>query len=315
MPSTLVIYNPVAGRGRVRDVWLFLEKALTEAGVEFDVAPTNAPLDAMNLARDAAQKYERVVAVGGDGTVHEVVNGLLRASNEGETIAMGVVPLGNGDDFAKVIPPETAIGKKPFDWKMAVAKIAHGQTKLFDVGRMEGDHLRPELGTGAHYFMNGIDVGFGAEASLNFTTIPKFLVGMTAYMATIFKTMVNYPTVRLRIQLDDEPPFDQATTMTAVTNGRCFANGFWVTPDAQPDDGLFDVMIADAVSRIQILGLIPKIMKGTHTHEPIIKMRRAKRVIFDSIEPFVVESDGEVHYLDTRHLQVDILPRRLKVIV
>ena len=159
---------------------------------------------------------------------------------------------------------------------------------MFDVGRMEGDHLRPELGNGAHYFMNGMDVGFGAVASLNFTTIPKFLTGMSAYMATIFKTMIDYPTVRVRIKLDDDEPFDQATTMTAVTNGRCFANGFWVCPDAKADDGLLDVMIADAVSRVQILGLIPKITKGTHTHEPVIKMRRAKRIVFDAVEPFVV---------------------------
>lgn len=315
MPSTLVIYNPVAGRGRVKRTWLFVEKALQDAGVEFDVVSTRAPLDAIALARQAAQKYSTVVAVGGDGTVHEVVNGLMQASHEGETIALGVVPLGNGDDFAKVIPPETPIGKKPFDWRVAVQKIARGQTKLFDVGRMNGDHLRPELGTGAHYFMNGMDVGFGAVASLNFTTIPKFLVGMSAYMATILKTMIDYPTVHVRIQLDDEAPFEQATTMTAVTNGRCFANGFWVCPDARPDDGVFDLMIADAVNRRTILSLIPKITRGAHTKEPVIKMRTARHIVFDSKEPLVVESDGEVHYLGTHHLEVDVVPRKLRVIV
>ncbi len=315
MASTLVIYNPVAGRGRVQAAWLFVEKALQDAGIEFDVAATRAPLHAITLAREAAQKYSTVVAVGGDGTVHEVVNGLLQASNEGETIALGVVPLGNGDDFAKVIPPETPIGKKPFDWRTAVQKIGRGETKLFDVGRMLGDHLRPELGTGAHYFMNGMDVGFGAVASLNFTTIPKFLVGLPAYFATIFKTMVDYPSVRLRMQLDDQPSFEQTTTMTAVTNGRCFGNGFWVCPDARPDDGVLDLMIAEAVNRRTILRLIPKLMKGTHTKEPVVKMRTARRVVFDSTEPFVVEADGEAHYLGTYHLEVNILPHRLRVIV
>ena len=114
MPSILVIYNPIAGRGRVKKHWPHVHQALIEAGIEFDISATSAPLDAIKLAENAAAKYSTVIAVGGDGTVHEVVNGLLRASSEGETIALGVVPLGNGDDFAKMIPPKTTIGGKVY---------------------------------------------------------------------------------------------------------------------------------------------------------------------------------------------------------
>ena len=315
MPSHLVIYNPVAGRGRVQKLWPAVAHALHEASVDFDAMATQTPLDATRLAKEASQKYQAVVSVGGDGTLHEVVNGLLQASAERETIALGLIPLGNGDDFAKVLPPQAPVGGKPFDWRQAVKKIGGGQTQLFDAGRMLGDHLRPEMGKGAHYFINGMDVGFGALAAYNFTITPKFIKGMAAYFAAILKTMVAYPTLHLRIQLDDQPAFEQATTMTAITNGRCFGNGFWVCPEAEANDGLFDLMVAQAVSRRTILRLIPKITKGTHTHELVIKMLRARRVVLESQAPLMIEADGEIPYLETHRIELEILPQKLRMIV
>ena len=129
MPSILVIYNPVAGRGRVKKLWPDVQQGLIDAGIQFDVAATSEPLEAVRLAEKAATKYSTVIAIGGDGTIHEVVNGLLHASNEGETIALGVVPLGNGDDFAKMIPPQTSIGGKVFDWQTAIEKNYSGTDK------------------------------------------------------------------------------------------------------------------------------------------------------------------------------------------
>jgi len=311
MSRHLVIYNPAAGRGRAIKHWPEVERALIESGVEFDVVATSAPLEAVLLAEKAPEEYSAVIAVGGDGTVHEVVNGLLRASSEGETIALGVIPLGNGDDFAKVIPPETAIGGKVFDWRVAVEKIAQGQTKLFDVGRLSVDQSDSD----PQYFMNGMDIGFGAQAALNFTTVPKFLTGMAAYLAAIMKTLIDYHIPKVSIQIDDQAPFEQSTTMTVVTNGRCFGSGFWVCPDAIVDDGLLNVMVADGIGRVQILSLIPKIMKGAHTNEPILKNFLAKRVVISADESFAVEADGEVPYPQTTHLEVQVLEKKLKVIV
>ena len=315
MPSILVIYNPIAGRGRVKKNWPDVQQGLIDAGIEFDVAATSAPLEAVTLAEKAATKYSTVIAVGGDGTVHEVVNGLLRASSEGETIALGVVPLGNGDDFAKMIPPQTTIGGKVFDWHIAIEKIAQGQTKLFDVGRMYGDQLRSKQDNKPQYFMNGMDIGFGAQAALNFTKVPSFLTGMAAYLAAIMKTLIDYRIPKVSIQIDDQKAFEQSTTMTAITNGRCFGSGFWVCPEAQVDDGLLDVMVTQSVGRLKILRLIPKIMKGTHVNEPILKNYRARRVVIKSQQPLVVEADGEIPYPQTRHLEVQILDKKLRVIV
>jgi YegS/Rv2252/BmrU family lipid kinase len=313
--SILVIYNPTAGRGRVQEHWPQVEHALRRAGINFEAVTTRAPLDALALAERAAGSYTAVVGVGGDGTLHEIANGLLRASGEGETIAVGMVPLGNGDDFAKVIPPETPVGGKPFDWRLAVDKIAGGRTQLFDVGRITGDQTVSERGNGPQYFINSMDVGFGALASNNYRSASLLFKGFSAYLAAVLKTLVDYPTLRLRIQLDDQPPFEQPSTMMAVMNGRCFGSGFWVCPDARADDGLLDVLVAQAVSRLTILRLIPKIMRGTHTHEPVLRMFQARGVLIESSQPLVVEADGEFPYTQARRLQVDILPKRLRVMV
>ena len=214
-----------------------------------------------------------------------------------------------------MIPPQTTIGGKVFDWHVAIEKITQGQTKLFDVGRISGDQLRSEQNNNPQYFMNGMDIGFGAQAALNFTKVPSFLTGMAAYLASIMKTLIDYRIPKVSIQIDNQPAFEQSTTMTAITNGRCFGSGFWVCPDAQVDDGLLDVMVTQSVGRLKILSLIPKIMKGTHVNEPILKNYRARRIVIKSKQALVVEADGEIPYTQTQHLEVQILDKKLRMIV
>jgi diacylglycerol kinase (ATP) len=313
--STLVIYNPVAGRGRVREYWPRVEQALREANVDFEAIATEEPIHALRIAEAEARKRKAIVAVGGDGTVHEVVNGLLRASHEKETISLGVIGLGNGDDFAKMIPPETAVGCQPDDWRAAVARIAAGKTALFDAVRITGDAMLPESLGNIRYFVNGMDLGFGALTSLNFKKIPKFLTGKAGYLAAVFKTMLAYNLPRVRLQFDDEPPFEKKTTMTVVMNGRCFGSCFWVCPEARADDGLLDVMVTEPIGRLTILKMVPKLMKATHMQEPVVRFYKARRVLIESAEPFAVEADGEIPALAARRLEVELLPQRLRVMV
>ncbi len=315
MASTLVIYNPAAGRGRVLAHWPRVLQALQESGLDFEVAATQAPQDALVLARNAPGRYAQLVCVGGDGTVHEVVNGLMQASGEAETIPLAVLPLGSGDDFAKVIPPAAAVGFRSFDWRSAVDKIGRGQTHLFDVGRMSGTGLRPEWGPGPHYFMNALGVGFGAHALVNLASIPYFLKGFSAYLASILTTLVKYPRLRITLKLDDQPAFEQSTVMTVISSGRCVGNGFWVCPQAQADDGFFDVAIGLDLNRVQILKLLPKIIQGAHVNDPAVRMTLAHRIEIHSTVGLAVEVDGELPFLDCYHLIVEMLPSRLRIMV
>ena len=167
MSKTLVVLNPIAGHGAALKMFPQVESALRDAGVEFDVAHTCAALHAVQIGKDApGQGYERVVAVGGDGIAHEVMNGLMQASNEGETIALGIIPLGTGNDFIKSFPPGADAGQDTHDWRAAIPRIASGKTALVDVGKITGD-VAVAGQSNPQYFTNGTDVGFGRVGASN----------------------------------------------------------------------------------------------------------------------------------------------------
>jgi YegS/Rv2252/BmrU family lipid kinase len=291
LSTHLVILNPVAGRGRLRREWPRTAERLRAAGVDFDVAQTSAPGDAERIAA-GAEGFDAVVAAGGDGTVHEVVNGLLRA---GASAAFGVLPLGSGDDFAKMLPAGDP-----------VERIARGTTRAFDAGRIVAGETR--------YFANGMDVGFGAHASRNVRRVPWPLTGLGAYLGALALTLLRYPRLELRVRLDEAEPFAQSTAMTAVMNGRAFGGSFHVCPGACADDGELDLLIADGVGRLEILGLVPRIMRGAHAGHPRLKLVRAKRVALESDAPLLVEADGEIAFEDARRLEIEVLPGALRVL-
>lgn len=293
MSRRLVILNPAAGRGRARREWPPLAARLRALGFEYELAETGAPGEAGLLAERAARDCEVVVAAGGDGTVNEVVNGLMRA---GGGSALGVLPLGSGDDFAKLLSPGDA-----------VERLARGQPQALDVGRIRS-------GGATRWFANGMDVGFGAHAARNMQRVPGVLTGLSAYLGALVLTLVRYPTLQVRLQLDDGPVFPQRTALTAVMNGHTFGGSFRVCPDARPDDGALDLLIAQGVGRLEILGIVPKIMRGTHTGDPRLRMARARRVRIESGEPLLVEADGEIAFEDARRLEIEAQPAALRVL-
>ena len=293
MSSHLVILNPVAGRGRVRREWPRMAQALRAAGVSFDLVETKAPGEAVDIAQRAALEYDAVIAAGGDGTVHEVANGLLRA---GGGAALGVLPLGSGDDFVKMLPARDA-----------VARIVVPEVRALDAGRIRA-------GDAERFFANGMDIGFGAHASRNVRNVPALFTGLGAYLGALALTLVRYPKLEVRLQLDGGAPVAQTTAMTAVMNGRAFGGSFHVCPEARVDDGELDLLIADGVGRWEILGLVPRIMRGTHVGHPRLRLARARRVLIESEAPLLVEADGEIVFEDARRLAVEILPRALRVL-
>jgi len=287
----LVILNPAAGRGRARRDWPAIARGLNQAGFSFDEAATSRPLQAREIAEKEAGNYACIVAAGGDGTVHEVVNGLLRS---GVPPPLGVLPLGSGDDFAKLLSNSFISG------------FLNKSIKQFDVGRIVS-------GPDVRYFANGMDIGFGAHGARNVAMVPRFLTGFGAYLGALALTMVRYPQLRVRLQLDDAPAFDFTTAMTAVMNGTTFGGSFRVCPEARPDDGLLDLLLVEALGRLEILQLVPKILRGTHGGEARLRFARAKRVTIESEVPLLVEADGEIAFLDARRLNIDLLPAALRV--
>jgi len=156
---------------------------LDEAGVAFDEVVTTRPLEAIEIAQREAGNYACVAAAGGDGTVHEVVNGLIRA---GGSAALGVIPLGSGDDFSKLLSSRDPI-----------KKLLQQTPQQFDAGRITA-------GSEIRYFANGMDIGFGAHGARNLALVPRFLTGFGAYLGALALTMVRYP---LLLEADGEIAF------------------------------------------------------------------------------------------------------------
>ncbi len=315
MSKTLVILNPLSGHGNGEKVWRQIEIALREGGLAFDLAQTTAPRTAVKIAEDAKRSdYETLISVGGDGTVNEIVNGMLRASNGGPSGSLGIISVGSGNDFVKSFAPQLGVvptGKRA-DWRIGVQQILAGKTRTVDVGRIGADHPAPHFAA-THYFVNCLDTGFGANAAMHAHDF-RFLQGLPMYLAAVFKTLVKYAVPRVKVELDNTR-VEQPSTMIAVANGRCIGGGFWVAPNALHDDGLFDVMIAEGLGRIGILSLLPKVMQGTHVFDPRVKYVKSSRVVIESPDPLVIESDGEIPFIGARRAEIEILPRRLRVLM
>ena len=260
-------------------------------GFDFEEIVSSRPGEAISIAEQS--RHSIVVACGGDGTVHEVVNGLMRA---GAKATLGVIPVGSGDDFAKMLGSGDPI-----------EKILSGREKSVDIGV-----IRTEAQT--RFFANCMDIGFGAHGARNIASVPRFLTGLGAYLAALVLTLVRYPRLKIRMQIDDGQPFELTTVMAAAMNGTTFGGSFRVCPEARIDDGLLDLLLVDALGRLEILGLVPRIMKGTHTGDSRLRLLKAKRVRIESQAPLLVEADGELPFAAVREIEVELLPGALRVL-
>lgn len=289
-----LIANPMAGRGRGREALSAAEEALRRQGLQFTTEVTSRPLEATEIARRAAEEgCELVVALGGDGTSHEVANGLLLSNNP--DVIMGMVPIGTGNDFASMFDT-------PADLTALSQRFREGKSRLIDVGRVND-----------RYFVNIVGVGFDALASIESLKIQSLLSGLPLYLLAVLLTLRRYEVPHITADLDGEK-ISMTMTILCVANGKREGGGFLMAPDAENDDGIFDICLARGLGRLGILRLLPELMRGTHVDKEPVTMAKAKRVILDSPDPLPVHADGEILYTDAHHLEIELIPRRLRVI-
>ncbi len=299
-----IILNPIAGRGYGAKAEPEIRDLLAAAGLEFELERTEWPGHAIELAEKAARSgFKLVVAAGGDGTSHEVVNGLMHSAADGQVPAatLGVLPIGSGSDFAHTI------GVPP-DLPGACTRLALGRDWLVDVGRVTLDG-RPES---ARFFDNTVGVGFDGVVTAEARKI-KHLRGIPLYLLVVLKTVfLHHRNPQVTIEYDGQR-LELPALMVTVANGRREGGGFFVTPDARPDDGVFDLCIAGKVNRAGMLALIPHFLKGTHVNREPITMARARQVSITSQDDLIAHVDGEILCTAGRQLEFEILPQRLRV--
>jgi len=304
MARIKIILNPVAGNGHAGQSLPEVKEMLNGLGIAYDIEHTTAPLHAVHIARTAAiDGYSIVVAMGGDGTINEVLNGLMEGRALGhKTTAMGVLGAGRGNDFAFGAGLPSSLER---DCQI----IAAGHRRLIDIGRVTVDGSAD-----SRYFGNGIGIGFDTIVGFEAARM-KHLSGFPAYLISALKTLFFYftpPTVK--IKLDDEE-FTQPALMISIMNGRRMGGGFMMAPNAKPDDGLLDYCIISYGNKLRLLGLMLNIMKGNQAGKKEVKtgcIRRIEITALDGMLP--AHGDGETLCVEGKHIIAEIIPAALEII-
>ncbi len=284
MTKTLVILNPHAAGGSAGAMWTALEPQLWKRLGELVVAITQHPEEvAEHLDKAYASGLTRVIAIGGDGTNHALINALADLNDRspgGPPMVYGNLPIGTGRDWAR------GVGMPFRDVRAAADWIATATPRPIDIGLVRYDgHQR--------YFLNIASTGISGDVTALVNRQPERRA-WTFLQATL-QTMLRYVPQPVRIALDGEAWYDDTAYLLAVANGTTFGRGMVIAPQAKPDDGLFDVILVRGMSRPRILLAFQKVYRGTHLDHPKVKYRRAAQVSLETRAPFSFELDGETY--------------------
>lgn len=324
-----LVINPVAGNGAALRMWEGLQETLRDLGLHFDYRFSEHPGHAMELSRDAARdKFGMVVVVGGDGTIYEVTNGLMEAGRRSRP-AVGVIPCGRGSDFCRTIGI-------PQEWQTAASLVMSGRRRKIDLGRME--YVAPG-GTRTAYFANIAGLGFDGEVTERANNIPetisKAMGGIGTYLFSLVVTYARFKEKDVMLQLDDREIRVIATSVV-VANCQYFGGNMRIAPDAEPDDGLFDVVVLGAgfgppeievpagqvppehnrlqrsLAKARMASNVPRVYKGTHIEDESVMVARARKVKVTSGDRMVLQADGEV--IGVGPMSAEIVPGALDFI-
>jgi len=297
-----VIVNPVAGARSTRRKWPIISRLLERIGLSFDFNYTEGVGHAMELAQAAASDgYRYLVAVGGDGTVNEVANGILHSTNAAAT-ALGVVSTGTGSDFAR----SAGLAR---DYTTACSNLTSSKRLTIDVGVVE---YQRDGKTQERFFVNSAGVGFDAAVVKETERLPKFFGGTIPYVAGLLRTLFIYKNKPVVVKVGDEVESLRVLNVV-VANGGYLGGGMHIVPGAELCDSLLDVAIVGDMGKFELLKELPKVYKGTHVNHPKFKMKKAAHATIESPETMLVYADGEL--LGECPAAFRIVPKALSLVV
>jgi len=290
-PVSLFV-NPTAGRGRAGQRLSRISALLEQAGIEFEAYQSRTVGDLEDQVRTQVNRgTDRIVVAGGDGSVHEAVNGIMRADNQAR---LGVIPLGTGNDFAKAC-------HIPLDWEHATQLLAErikvdATSRCIDIGRMN-----------ERYFANGAGIGFDAKVT-KIARSYRWPIGDLVYLFAIFRCLVDGVATPDMTITSDALTTHGPITLASISNGAWVGGMFHIAPMADNSDGKLELL-----SRMRILSLLPKIISGKHLGESEVTHASVRRVTIDSSGEVPSHLDGEVGAPASRFV-IEILPAALNLL-
>lgn len=272
------VINRLSGNGKGRLVWLKVERALREKGVQYGCLFTERQGHARELAAEWSGRTDisAVVAVGGDGTVHETAEGLV-----GSAVPLGFIPAGSGNDYARSL----AI---PSRWDLALERVLARESRTIDVGVLNGSVFVISSGIG----FDG-DVAKLTNRSWYKRWLNRLGVGSFSYVVTVLRLLVSYRPCDVRLEVDGSVSTHRNVWLFAVANMPYYGGGMKICPDADCDDGLLHMCLVTDISRLDFLRFFPKVFQGTHMQHPAVRMLSGRNVRIAGSTPMTIHLDGE----------------------
>ena len=282
-----VIVNPESANGKTGKKWPKIYDVLkNKISAPLEYAITERPAHALELAKRGIQKgYNAFVAVGGDGTVNEVVNGLMKENKSfPQGVKIGIISHGTGKDLIKTLGI-------PVDVESAAMVIADGYTKKFDLGEATfTDHDGKQC---KRFFLNVGDLGFSAAVVERVNSNSKAFGGFISYLSGLFSTLITFRNKRITLAIDDYYSEERIVNSVNVANGKYFGGGMCIAPEAKADDGIFEIAVVGDITRRNVIANVGKLYRGTLASHPLVDYYRGNKVKVESSQRVLIDLDGE----------------------
>jgi diacylglycerol kinase (ATP) len=310
LKNTLIIINPVSARGTTGRTWTEVRRQLLKLGLEFTEHITSRAGDATKAARDALLNgVTRVVAVGGDGTLSEIVNGYIDDAGHpiNEGAALGILPSGTGSDFSR------SIGLKSRE--EAIASLIGSTTTRIDAARI--GYTDTNGAAAYRSFINVASFGLGGDVSAFVNkwraSLPFWIGGRIRFATAAVRALERYRNHSVKIRIDNEREIEISSNLIVIANGMFGGAGMKLAPRAELDDGLFDVVITDRATRFDVIRELPRIRRGGYLNNPKVSELRAREVAITADQPMAIDVDGEM--VGHTPARLEVLPRVVRFLI
>lgn len=306
----VVIVNPASGGGKTKKRWPEMERVFRSELQNVEIIMTKRPLEATDIAREKIKAGARnIVAVGGDGTISEVVAGFFDAAGKPlKPIAtapnLGIVAGGSGSDLIRTLGI-------PRDFMQSIATLKTDSPRVLDAGYVT--YIGFDGKKAGRAFINVADVGIGGEVIEILEKQGKALGGYISYQLATLRGLLKYKNKDMKITIDKKQTLEGLYNGVVVANAKYFGSGMMIAPGADPADGLFDIVLLKAMSKWKMIAKAGKLRKGTHIHDKDVEVMRVKSIKVETQQKALIEIDGELP--GTAPVEFTILPKAIKVLV
>jgi YegS/Rv2252/BmrU family lipid kinase len=288
----LFIVNPVAGKGKTLPIITEINEAFKGINEEYIIEVTERPGHATEIVKRYVEIEDyRVYSVGGDGTLNEVLNGIVNSNS-----SLAIIPSGTGNDFIKSIC-------KDLNMSNLLYRTINGKEEFIDLAKV--NH---------RYFINISSVGFDAQVVYNTVKLKKsaLVKGSLSYVLGVLLTLFSFKSFNINIKID-ENEINADTTLIAIANGKYYGGGMMIAPMAKINDGILDICLIKKVNKIKLLALLPTLIKGTHEEIKEVSFHRGKRVSIVSKDDIALNIDGEV--CKVKEVLFEIIHKGIEIVI